>query len=160
MLGADVDADALVEKKNNLLTKELRELGRAGLMQLQTPGMEELLLRLYQLKIPMALISASEKRIVEIIVEVSQLRPMLNSIVARGDSPRSKPFPDPYFQAMKELGVTAKDVIIFEDSPTGLRSACDTGAQVIRIAHLNDDHSTLSPDLESIPAIANYTWLK
>ena len=160
LLGADVDADALVEKKNNLLTKELRELGRAGLMQLQTPGMEELLLRLYQLKIPMALISASEKRIVEIVVEVSQLRPMLNSIVARGDSPRSKPFPDPYFQAMKELGVTAKDVIIFEDSPTGLRSAFDTGAQVIRIAHSSDDHSTLSPDLESIPAIANYTWLK
>lgn len=161
LLGHDVDADSLVEKKNNQLTREIEAMGKSGLMEVQTAGMYQLLDRLQQMKMPMGLISASEKRIVELIVKVGELAPYFSTIVARGDSERSKPFPDPYLQAMKNLNVSANEVIIFEDSPTGVRSAISSGAEVIRIHSPNGEHGAVQDPLFSgIPAIANFNWLK
>ena len=47
---------------------------------------------------------------------------------------RPKPFPDPYLEALNRLGVSAKNTIVFEDSPTGIRSAVEAGCTVVGIA--------------------------
>lgn len=156
ILGQEINADALVEKKNNQLTEEIRLMGKKGLLEVQTEGMYQLLEKLKALQMPMGLISASERRIVDLIVEVGELSSYFSTIVARGDSERSKPHPDPYLQAMKNLKVCATDTLIFEDSPTGLKAALASGAEVIRIAsaHVED------PVFTGIPAIANFSWLK
>jgi hypothetical protein len=56
--------------------------------------------------------------------------------VAAGDIERTKPYPDPYLQAAKLLGVNIENCIIFEDSPTGLTAARASGAFVVGIPHL------------------------
>jgi len=54
-------------------------------------------------------------------------------LVARDDIPKSKPFPEPYFKALELFGLTTFDeVLIVEDSPTGLASALASGASVLR----------------------------
>lgn len=159
LLGHSIDAESLVAKKNDQLSREIQKLGKKGLLALQTPGMEELLEKLLDQKMPMALISASEKRIVDLVVKVGELDCYFTAVVGREEGRRSKPFPDPYLYAMELLQVTPQDVIIFEDSPTGLRSAFDTGAQVIRIAHSIDQDDSLAADLKQIPSIANYCGL-
>lgn len=44
-----------------------------------------------------------------------------------------KPFPDPFLLAAKELGFNAKDTIVFEDSPSGIRAGVASGATVIAV---------------------------
>ncbi|KZP30477.1 HAD-like protein [Athelia psychrophila] len=44
-----------------------------------------------------------------------------------------KPFPDPFLLAAKELGFDAKNTIVFEDSPSGIRAGVASGATVIAV---------------------------
>ncbi|KZP11967.1 HAD-like protein [Athelia psychrophila] len=44
-----------------------------------------------------------------------------------------KPFPDPFLLAAKELGFEAKNTIVFEDSPSGIRAGVASGATVIAV---------------------------
>lgn len=44
-----------------------------------------------------------------------------------------KPFPDPFLLAAKELGYDAKNCVVFEDSPSGIRAGVASGATVIAV---------------------------
>ena len=44
-----------------------------------------------------------------------------------------KPFPDPFLLAAKELGYDAKNCVVFEDSPSGIRAGVASGATVIAL---------------------------
>ncbi|KAF7970228.1 hypothetical protein HWV62_24766 [Athelia sp. TMB] len=46
---------------------------------------------------------------------------------------RGKPAPDPFLLAAKELGFPASDCVVFEDSPSGIRSGVASGATVIAV---------------------------
>ena len=44
-----------------------------------------------------------------------------------------KPAPDPFLLAAKELGYDAKNCVVFEDSPSGIRAGVASGATVIAV---------------------------
>jgi beta-phosphoglucomutase-like phosphatase (HAD superfamily) len=44
-----------------------------------------------------------------------------------------KPFPDPFLLAANELGYDAKNCVVFEDSPSGIRAGVASGATVIAV---------------------------
>lgn len=44
-----------------------------------------------------------------------------------------KPAPDPFLLAAKELGYDARDCVVFEDSPSGIRAGVASGAIVIAV---------------------------
>jgi beta-phosphoglucomutase-like phosphatase (HAD superfamily) len=44
-----------------------------------------------------------------------------------------KPAPDPFLLAAKCLGFNATDCVVFEDSPSGIRSGVASGATVIAV---------------------------
>jgi beta-phosphoglucomutase-like phosphatase (HAD superfamily) len=46
---------------------------------------------------------------------------------------RPKPFPDIYLRAAQLLGVPIEECIVFEDSPTGIQAARDSGALVVGV---------------------------
>lgn len=59
-----------------------------------------------------------------------------NAVIASGDSPRDKPFPDPFLRAAEMLLVAAVDCLALEDSHNGVRAASAAGMQIVMVPDL------------------------
>ena len=99
------------------------------------PGVESLLDEIYSLEIPIALVSASPRPIVDAVLNGLSKNYYQFSISA-SDVTRSKPFPDPYLLAAEKFNVDITESIVLEDSATGVESATAAGAYVIAVPHL------------------------
>jgi len=99
------------------------------------PGALQFSRELSNMGLPQALVSASPREIVDAVL-FGMREKYFELSVASGDIERTKPFPDPYLHAAKLLNVAIEDCLIFEDSPTGLTAARDSGAFVVAIPHL------------------------
>jgi beta-phosphoglucomutase-like phosphatase (HAD superfamily) len=100
-----------------------------------TEGASELMAMCVSLGIPMALVSASPRIIVDAVLE--NLSPHEFSIsVSSDDVQFSKPNPEGYLQAADYLQVSISRCLILEDSKTGVAAAEASGACVIAIPHL------------------------
>lgn len=99
------------------------------------PGARELINKLTSLDIPFALVSASPRRLVDAALRGTKLSGFA-TIVAGDEVSRTKPFPDPYLEAARRLGISASDCIVLEDSATGVAAGLASGAMVVAIPHL------------------------
>jgi HAD superfamily hydrolase (TIGR01509 family) len=112
----------------SMITKAFTVRVEAGVTAL--PGALPLLDSLSAAGIPAALVSASPRRIVDIVLETVGAHRFQLSIAAE-ESARNKPAPDPYLTAAGKLGVDPENCVAIEDSPTGVASACAAGCAVI-----------------------------
>lgn len=93
-------------------------------------GAVELLDALAAAGVPIGLVSASPRPIVDLVL--SRLGAHRFAVtVADGETPRTKPHPDPYLAAAKALGVDPRSCVVVEDSPTGTASAQAAGCAVL-----------------------------
>ncbi|MGI5352685.1 HAD family hydrolase [Streptomyces sp. CA-250714] len=96
------------------------------------PGALELLDSARRLGIPVALVTASERPVAELVL--ATLGPhRFSCSVAHGETPRGKPHPDPYLAAARLLGVPATACLALEDTPTGAASARAAGCRVVAV---------------------------
>jgi beta-phosphoglucomutase-like phosphatase (HAD superfamily) len=58
--------------------------------------------------------------------------------ISADDVIRTKPFPDPYLEAAKRMGLAPGDTVVFEDSLTGIASAKSAGCAVVAVPHYVD----------------------
>ncbi len=106
------------------------------------PGALELLRSFNEAGIPCALVSASYRILLD--AALAQLPPdTFQASVAGDEVLRGKPDPEPYANACVQLGVEARDCVVFEDSGTGALSGNAAGALVFAV-----------PNLVRIPAAA------
>jgi HAD superfamily hydrolase (TIGR01509 family) len=99
------------------------------------PGARELLESLRLSGVRSALVSASYREMLDVII--SRLPAGSFSASVAGDEVTyGKPDPEPYLTACKKLGVRPQDCVAFEDSPPGAKSAGDAGATVVVIEHV------------------------
>ena len=103
------------------------------------PGAPELLASLEDAGVPVALVSASYRNIVDavhdaVLHEVGH--EMFAVTVAGDDLPRTKPFPDPYLHAAEVIGVDPRHCIVLEDSHTGTEAGLGSGALVVAVPSL------------------------
>jgi HAD superfamily hydrolase (TIGR01509 family) len=99
------------------------------------PGALWLLDRLRDHGIPTALVSASPRSIVDIVLGV--LGPDRFAVtIAADDVTHSKPAPDPYRAAARALGVSPSHCVAIEDTPTGVTSAEAAGCRVVAVPSL------------------------
>ncbi len=99
------------------------------------PGAAELLAELKAAGIPVAVVSASPRRLVDAALRGAGLSGF-DTIVAGDEVSRTKPFPDPYLEAARRLGASASECIVLEDSATGVAAGLASGAIVVAIPHL------------------------
>jgi HAD superfamily hydrolase (TIGR01509 family) len=69
----------------------------------------------------------------EAMLEAIGLDGTFDTIVIGEECPRAKPDPEPYLEAMRQLGISPTRAIAFEDSPSGMRAAQRSGAWPVGI---------------------------
>jgi HAD superfamily hydrolase (TIGR01509 family) len=99
------------------------------------PGVEVLLNEILELGIPVGLVSASPRPIVDAVLN-GLGKSYYQFSISASDVSRSKPFPDPYLLAADKLNVDISECIVLEDSATGVASATAAGAYVVAVPHL------------------------
>ncbi|MEV4089999.1 HAD family hydrolase, partial [Nonomuraea fuscirosea] len=92
-------------------------------------GAAELLAGLAAAAIPTALVSASPRSIVELVLP--RLGHAFDLVIADEDTPRGKPWPDPYVEAARRLGTVPSRCVAVEDSPAGIAAASAAGCLVL-----------------------------
>ena len=100
------------------------------------PGAPELLAALEAAGVPMALVSASWRILVDAVHDtvLHELgHEFFAATIAGDDLERTKPHPDPYLKAAEVIGVDPARCIVLEDSHTGSRAGLAAGAYVIVI---------------------------
>jgi beta-phosphoglucomutase-like phosphatase (HAD superfamily) len=117
------------------------------------PGALPLVTVLMEQKVPMALVSSSVRRLVDVVL--AALPPEAFTASVAGDEVTAgKPHPDPYLEGLRLLGVPATGAVVLEDSPTGAASGHAAGCAVVVVpdqAPLPDSHPwTVVHSLESV----------
>ncbi len=112
------------------LEDRMRELFAAGLVW--RPGAAELLARLSAAGVPMALVTATRRHLVDVALETIG-RSHFSAVVAGDEVDETKPHPLPYLTAAALLGVDVRRCVAIEDSPTGVASALAAGAAVLAV---------------------------
>ena len=77
------------------------------------------------------LVTAAPRSTLNFISKKLNLEKYFSYMISGEETVRNKPYPDPYIQMMKNIGVEPNNTIIIEDSITGIRSGLSSGAHVI-----------------------------
>ena len=99
------------------------------------PGAKSLLGELQEASIPLALVSASPREIVDAALNHVQPIPF-HITISSDDVKETKPNPEGYLKAASLLQVDITNCLILEDSATGVKAAQASGARVIAVPHL------------------------
>ncbi|MFC4065409.1 HAD family hydrolase [Actinoplanes subglobosus] len=112
------------------LTVRVQELFAGGLVW--RPGAMELLHAVRAAGLPVALVTSTGRRLVEVALKT--LGPENFDVIVCGDEVlRPKPDPEPYRTAAGLLGVPIASCVAIEDSPSGVASALAAGAVVLAV---------------------------
>jgi len=99
------------------------------------PGAQELVHDLVATGVPMALVSASPRLLVDSALALLPTGTFITSISSQ-DVSISKPNPESYLKAASHLEVQISNCLVLEDSKTGIDAGLASGAVVIGIPHI------------------------
>ena len=97
------------------------------------PGAAELVGRLKARNIPLGIVSSNSRYSIEAGLKNFGLEKEFEFIISSKDCELIKPHPAPYLKAVEKLGLSADQVLVFEDSDTGVESAKAAGCKVIAL---------------------------
>ncbi|APS21748.1 hydrolase [Streptomyces sp. Tue 6075] len=100
------------------------------------PGAAALLAALERHRVPLALVSASPRSVVDAVVTGALAEAPFAFTLSADDTVRTKPHPDPYLAAATRFGVPASACVAVEDSPDGTASAHAAGCAVLVVPSL------------------------
>jgi HAD superfamily hydrolase (TIGR01509 family) len=98
------------------------------------PGAGELLAEVRAAGIPHALVTSSERPIMDAVL--LQLGVGFTATVCANDVTRGKPDPEPYLTAAALLGADPRRCVALEDSPNGVASAEAAGCRIVAVPSL------------------------
>ena len=128
--------DSLSEIEIHQLSEELEEKFRRQIRPhaRPLPGLDSLIMELYQAKVPMAVASAGMRKNIEFMVDVLRLRPYFRYLISGEEVPHSKPDPEIYLKTAAALGVGPTECAAFEDSFVGVEAVKRAGMTCVAIA--------------------------
>jgi HAD superfamily hydrolase (TIGR01509 family) len=147
------DGEALMDKLHELVMAETLQ-GVAP-----RPGAVELLARLSDAGMPLAVASNSERAFLERTLASAGLLHdgPFTAIVSANEIEQPKPAPDIYLEACARLGVAPSDAAALEDSPIGVASAAAAGLFVIGVPYFAGseiDGASMLADTLADPTVA------
>src|SRR5688500_12634911 len=105
---------------------------------------------------PLGIASGALKHEILLTLKRARLDHHFRFIVGSGDTPNSKPAPDPYIRAAENHGLPPGDCVAIEDSRWGLESARTAGFRTIGITHTYPADQLGAPDVV-IGSLAEFT---
>ena len=132
--------EQLVEMTNSMVTPYFQSLKAIETM----PGVRELIKDLCHKKIPLAVASSSYADVIEIILQKTGLKKYFSTIVNSQMVGSSKPKPDIFLLAAKNLGVSLEKCLVIEDSTNGIKAAKRAGMFCIAFAGPGSEHQDQS----------------
>ena len=96
------------------------------------PG-SEAMVRETAARVPIAVASSAPRRLIEAVLNETNLMSVFSAFVSSEEVPRGKPSPDVYEEAARRLGLDPTRCAGVEDSSNGLRAAAAAGMTVIAI---------------------------
>jgi HAD superfamily hydrolase (TIGR01509 family) len=97
------------------------------------PGAQKLASALKEAGVPIAMVSASPRNIVNAVL--SGVNHDFATTISSDDVKNTKPDPEGYLKAAEFFGVDISNCLIFEDSLTGVAAATSSGAFLIAVPH-------------------------
>jgi len=124
------------------------------------PGALALAESIHEAGIPLALVSASPRNLMDAALEGVAMssrygRELFSLSISANDVVKTKPDSEGYISAAQQLGVDIRQCLALEDSMTGIHSATGSGARTIAIPHYITVEET--PQLRVIPSLENLT---
>jgi len=91
-------------------------------------------------KVPLAVASGGSREVVEKTLQILGISDWFDEVISANEVTKGKPAPDIFLEAAKRLGVAAKDCVVFEDAPSGIKAALAAGMEVVTVpTHLHLD---------------------
>jgi HAD superfamily hydrolase (TIGR01509 family) len=142
-----------------------RDLAYAALLSSGCRAMDGVIETLSRLKgkVRMAIVTTSMRKHFDLAHQTSGLRPYFDLILAREDYVQSKPHPEPYLTALKQLNLPATECVVVEDSARGLQSALAAGLRCVVIPNRFTRGSSFEgaiavlDDIRAVPGLLQ-TW--
>ena len=126
---SDEETNIVLETKNNLYRKKLKNLSRENILL----GVENFLQELNHSKFKLAIGSSSKNA--KDILNYLNLSSYFDSIIDGNMVKKLKPSPDIFIKAAKNLELKPNHCIVFEDSLSGVKAAKDGGFKVIAVGN-------------------------
>ena len=82
---------------------------------------------------PLGLASSSNRPLIDLVLEVSELGRFFRATVSSEEVARGKPAPDVFLEAARRLGVAPERVAVVEDSENGILAGRAAGMRVVAI---------------------------
>ena len=87
-------------------------------------------------KVRIAVVSGSGREAVARTLQVLGIDHLVEVMVCAGETVHGKPYPDPFLEAAKQLGIPPADCLVFEDGEAGVMAAEAAGMKWVRIDKL------------------------
>lgn len=102
------------------------------------PGVMEFMKQLKAASVPMAVVTSSNKaKMGNVYRHYPDFKDIVGHVFTSESFTRSKPDPECFLMAMRALGGTPEDTVVFEDSVNGLKAARASGATVVGLVTSN-----------------------
>ncbi|MEV3859339.1 HAD family phosphatase [Streptomyces sp. NPDC050095] len=122
------------------------------------PGALRLLDAARALGVPVALVTASERHVAELVLK-SLGADRFDASVTNGETQHGKPHPDPYLRAAQLLGAAPEDCLAVEDTPTGAAAALAAGCALLAVPSVPGiapgPRTTIVASLDEVTLTAN-----
>ncbi|MFN4254358.1 MAG: HAD family hydrolase, partial [Saprospiraceae bacterium] len=116
-------------------------------------GLPELLETAHAAQIPMGIGTAAPKANVDFVLDNLGIRHYFEAILHADDVAKGKPDPEVFFKVADKLGVPPGDCLVFEDSPTGAKTALNAGmkAVILTTTHRAEEFAGIASVLRCVP---------
>lgn len=128
--GIKQSLDELVKMTNSLVTPYFNSLEQMEPMS----GVKNLIEKLKEKGVPLALASSSYADVIEIILQKTGLKKYFDVVVSSQMAGTSKPEPDIFLLTAKKLGMHPEKCVVIEDSTNGIKAAKAAGMYCIAFA--------------------------
>jgi beta-phosphoglucomutase len=128
--------DRLLSNKAKAYREQIDSLDELSL----SPHLSEFFNQLQAQKIAVGLVTGTPRAQVEYILQKVELDQYIDTIVAGDDLKESKPEPEPYLLALKNLDLKPSECLAIEHNPVGIEAAKRAKIQVVGIAKIYPLH--------------------
>ena len=124
-------------------------------------GLQNVLETAFQAGIPMGIGTAAPRANVDYVLDNLHIRHFFRAVVDANDVDKGKPDPGVFFKVADLLGVPYADCLVFEDSPTGARTALNAGmkAIILTTTHREPEFENIASVLRCIPDYTHFDLL-